>query len=243
MTTQPGDAIPVTVPAPHDVITAWPEDPQQLFLLFHGAGQKPLDMLSMAQQLVRQFPQGIVACVAAPHAFDEGEGFQWYSQRGENDDNRAGRLLPARLEMAATIRAWQRHSGLGPERSALLGFAQSATVALEAVVAEEDLAARLFAIAGRFVTLPQRVHLHTSIHWLHGKRDEVVPYQAAVEAGYHMRDLDSDFSVDVYADAGHAINEEMEQRVLHLLANHVPLRLWRQAMASAGEQEPPPSVH
>ena len=245
MTTQPGDAIPVTVPAPHDLITSWPEQPQQLFLLFHGAGQKPSDMLDMAQRLSRQFPQGVVACVAAPHAYDEGEGFQWYSHRGESDENRAERLLPARLELSATVRAWQRHTGLGPERTALLCFAQSATVALEAVAAEQDLAARLFAVAGRFDRLPEQMHQHTCIHWMHGKDDEVMPYQAAVEAGYRLRDLDADFSVDVFPETGHCVTEEMEQRIFHLLANHAPLRLWRQAMAEAGQPDTPPpsSLH
>ncbi len=233
-------SLPVTVPAPNDVVVAWPEDPQQLFLLLHDAGQKPGAMLPMAQQLAQEFPFGIVACVAAPHMHDEGEGFQWYSQRGERDDNRLQRLLPARIEFEATLQAWQQNSGLGADRTALVAFGQSATLALEAVVASEAIAARLFAIAGRFAVLPEAMHLQTSLHWLHGKADEHMPYHAAVEAGYRLRELDADFSVDVFPDTGHALTEEMRQRIVHLLRNHIPLRIWREALAQQDGGSPPP---
>ena len=48
----------------------------------------------------------------------------------------------------------------------------------------------------------------------------------------------------MFPATGHGVTEDMEQRIFHLLANHVPLRLWRQAMAEAGEPQPPkPPVH
>ena len=43
--------LPVTVPAPNDVVVAWPEQPQQLVLLLHGAGQRPAAMREMAGSL------------------------------------------------------------------------------------------------------------------------------------------------------------------------------------------------
>ena len=51
--------------------------------------------------------------------------------------------------------------------------------------------------------------------------------------------------MDVFPETGHCVTEEMEQRIFHLLANHVPLRLWRQAMAEAGQPDTPPpsSLH
>ena len=227
--------LPVTVPAPNDVVVAWPEQPQQLFLLLHGAGQRPAAMLDMAQQLADSFPDGLVACIAAPHQHDDGEGFQWYSERGENDDNRLERVLPARDELMRTLQAWQQTCGLGAERTALVAFGQSAMLALEAVVASEQVAARLYAVAGRFATLPEAMHLQTSLHWLHGRHDTRMPYQAATEAGYRLRALDCDFTVDVFPDTGHEFSAEMQERLLHLLRNHVPLRIWREAMQQSGQ--------
>ena len=239
--------LPVTVPAPNDVMVAWPEQPQQLFLLLHGAGQRPAAMREMAQQLADAFPDGLVACLAAPHQHDDGEGFQWYSERGENDENLLERVLPARDELMRTLQAWQQASGLGPERTALVAFGQSGMLALEAVVASEAVATRLFAVACRFATLPDAMHVQTTLHWLHGKADTQLPFQAATEAAYRLRALDADFSVDIYPETGHEFSAEMQQRVLHLLRNHVPLRIWREAMQQSGrppaDDDEAPRIH
>ena len=234
MTSNP---ILVTVPAPNDVVVAWPDTPQQLFLLLPDAGQNPHDILAMAQRLAGTFTQGAVAIVAPPHSCDEGgEGFQWFSQRGEDDSNRVQRLQAAQPEFLATVQAWQQRTGLPAERTALLAFGQSGMLALEAVAQSHQVAARVFAIGARYAQLPPAMHQHTTLHWLHGKEDEVVPYHAATEAGYHLRSLDADFTVDVFAETGRALTSEMQDRVLHLLQNHVPLRIWREAMTQAAQQ-------
>lgn len=222
----------VTVPAPHDLIAAWPEQPQQLFLLFHGLGQKPAAMLPLARRLVRQFPLGVVASIAAPHAWEEGDGFQWYSPRGVTEDNRPQRIQPALQEFVATVQAWQHHSNLGPECTALVCYSQAAIVGLEAVAQRLPLCARLFAIAGRFARLPAALPDHTTLHWLHGEQDKVIARDAALAAADRLTAIGADFSLDLYPEAGHELTEAMELRVLHLLQNHVPQRLWREAMSS-----------
>ena len=224
----------VTVPAPSDIVVAWPEAPQLLFLLFHAAGEQPASLLPLAQRLAAQFPQGVVACVAAPHAWDEGAGFQWYSLRGLTAGNLRERTQPALAEFAATVRAWQQQCGLGPERTAIVAHGQSAILGLEALAQLPPFCARLFAIGGHFVTLPAHLHDQTSLHWLHGRLDATVPYQAAIEAAAHLKALDADFSVDVFADTAAGLTDEMGDRIVHLLQNHVPQRMWREAMASAG---------
>lgn len=238
------------VPAAHDVIVAWPEQPQQLFLLLHGLGQAPADMLPLAQRLARQFPQGLVACLAAPEAHEGGEGYQWYALQGVTEQNRIERITPALQQLVQRVQAWQQHAGTGAERTALVCYSQAAILGLEAVARHPHFCARLFAIGGRYAELPASVHAHTTLHWLHGKQDSTVPYHHAIDAAHHLKALDADFSVDVYADAGHAITQEMEDRVLHLLQNHVPQRLWREALAGAGMDEadmprppPPPVTH
>ncbi len=99
------DALPL--PATSDVVAAWPQGPQQLFLLLHGADQRPADWLPLAQAIAHHFPQGLVAALATPAALLHGsDGVPTH--------------MPAAVEaLHQRVRHWQTHASLGFERTAL----------------------------------------------------------------------------------------------------------------------------
>lgn len=84
--------------------------------------------------------------------------------------------------LIALVRHWQRVSGVGYAATALVGFSQGATMALEAVRSEPDLAGRVIAFSGRFATLPQHKLGNTVVHLLHGSEDPRVSLAHAQEA-------------------------------------------------------------
>ena len=100
------DALPL--PATGDLIAAWPQEPQQLFLLLHGAGQLPADWLPLAQAIARLFPQGLVASLATPVALLRGI------------DNKPSDMPTAVEALHERVRCWQTHTGLGFDRTALI---------------------------------------------------------------------------------------------------------------------------
>ena len=215
--TQPTAFAASLLPAEGDLVVAWPQAPQQLFLLLHGAGQQPADWQPLAQRLAQQFPLGLVAALAVPLELrqDAGTGVAVTALRG-------------------LVRRWQTHTGLDFSRTALLAQGTVASVALQWVMQHADGCARLFAVGGRLPESAQAISEQTSLHWLHGQDDDGMPDERLREAAQQLQALDVDFTFDVLTGSCATCTPEIQQRVLHLLQNHVPKRLWREALASAG---------
>ncbi|MDO5653463.1 MAG: hypothetical protein Q4G39_05105 [Brachymonas sp.] len=210
------------LPAAGDVVVAWPQEPQQLFLILHGAAQTPAHWQALAQDLAQHFPQGLVVALSTPAVL----------LQGEVD-------LPAELPAAtnalrALVQNWQTHTGLGFERTALIATGMAASTALHAVAAHADVAARLFAVGGKLAQ-PLPIAADTTLHWLHGASDASMREEQAHTTAQQLRALDVDFTLDVLPGSCTVCTADLQQRVLHLLQNHVPQRLWREAMKAAGQ--------
>ncbi len=78
------------------------------------------------------------------------------------------------------MRAWQQRTGATEAQTALIGFSQGAIMALAST--QEDsarnghhLAGRIVSIAGRFAAPPEHAPAQTTLHFIHGKSDPVIP--------------------------------------------------------------------
>ena len=69
--------------------------PERLFLLFHGVGSTPQDMVPLGRLLATEFPRAAVISVPSPDINDMGSGYQWFSVRGITEDNRPQRIADA----------------------------------------------------------------------------------------------------------------------------------------------------
>jgi phospholipase/carboxylesterase len=192
-----------------------------LFILLHGAGGQAADMAPLSLALREQYPQAALVGLNGPLV--QAGGFAWF----EN-------ALPAALpDFNARIRAWARHFDLSWERVALAGFAQGATLALEAVQFEPQLAGRVLALAGTYIALPQHAPKDVSLHLLHGIQDEVVPYPAVVAAARALVPLGADVTADILPGVGHQLHPLLIEKALAQLRTFLPGRLWREAMLAA----------
>ena len=215
--------------------------PDLLYLLFHGAGANAEQMTALAQALAAEYPQAAVLCVHAPDAFDgdraaaAADARQWFSAPGLGADptahgTRVGAALP---HFVAVLRDLQKHLGIGWERTALAGFGQGATMVLEAVQAEPQLAGRVLAFAGRHVDLPDHAPADTSVHLFHGQDDAVVSYRASVESARALVALGADVTADVLPDIGHELHPALVDAAIHQLRTFLPQKVWREAMRAA----------
>ena len=207
---------------------------QQLVLLFHGLGETPQAMLPLGERLARQFPNAFVVSVVAAVPADGGTGYQWLSVRGLDDSNRTARVSAALPAFLRAVAHWQALSGLGPVATALIGFSQGAIMALEATRVEAACAGRVVAIAGRFTELPERAAAATTLHLLHGKQDEVIPYRHTIEAVQHLLGIGGDATADVLPFVGHTLVDDFVDLTIERLTGYVPKRLWDEAMRAAG---------
>lgn len=190
--------------------------------------------------MAQAFPQAAVLCLPGPQAGDRGTGRQWFSVQGIGDDNRAERVASALPAFKAQVQHWQGRLGVPPEATALVGFSQGAILALEACTQPELLAGRVLAIGGRYATLPAQMHERCTVHLIHGKQDEVIPYGLAVAAAEHLVALGADVTADVLPFVRHALPEEVIAQVLKRLQGHIPLARWREALAAAGDPQQTP---
>ena len=202
----------------------------QLILLFHGFVSDAASLYPLGERLAAEFPQAMVVAVAAYQASDMSSGFQWFSEIGITEENRLERIAQALPAFQACVAHWQQVAGVGAAATALVGFSQGAIMALESSKSNPTIASRVFAISGRFATLPDVAPIETTVHFLHGKVDAVIPYSHTVSAAHHLRDLGADITAEVLPFIGHELHPDFIERVITKLSTHVPQRLWVEAL-------------
>jgi len=215
------------------IIQQPPLSAAQLILLFHGVGADAQSMCPTGERLAAEFPMAMIVSVAAYQPSDISSGFQWFSVVGITEENRAERIAQAMPAFAACVAHWQQVAGVDATATALIGFSQGAIMALESTKLEAPLASRVIAISGRFATLPQKATMDTTIHFLHGKADTVMPYSHTVTAAHHLRDLGGDITAEVLPFIGHEVHPDFMELVITKLTTHVPKKLWDEAVKAA----------
>jgi phospholipase/carboxylesterase len=211
--------------------------PDLLFLLFHGVGARPYDMLPLMDRLAAEYPQAALVALPAPDPFDAvpggGSGTQWFSVKGIDEHNRPQRVADAMPAFLDAVRAQQARFAIEWPRTALVGFSQGAIMALEAVQAEPRLAGRVLAFCGRHARLPTHVPQDTTVHFLHGMDDRVVPPGPAVAAARQLVGLGADVTADVLPGIGHELHPHLIERAVEQLRGFLPKRAWREALSEA----------
>ena len=149
----------------------------------------------------------------------------------------SGDMSAAVAALQAVLQRWQAHIGLNFARTAVVAQGVAASVALQAAMQEEaHICARLFAVGGHLPEQATPLSEQTSLHWLHGEAD--IPADQARALGQRLQTLDADFTLDVLEQVTSTADTlALRQRIVHLLQNHVPRRLWREALASANMQD------
>ena len=211
--------------------------PELLFLLFHGVGGTPCDMLPLMDRLAAEYPRAALVAIPAPDPFDAvpggGAGGQWFSVRGIDEQNRPLRVATTMLRFVRAVRAQQARFGIDVPHTALVGFSQGAIMALEAAQQEPHLAGRVLAFCGRHALMPDHGPADTTLHLLNGMDDTVMPPGPVVDAARQLVALGADVTADVLPDIGHELHPLLVERAIGHLRSFLPKRAWRDALGEA----------
>jgi phospholipase/carboxylesterase len=202
------------------LLVARPEVSNQLILLFHGVGSSARDLEPVARAIGQTCPRAFVVSVDAPHLSQLGRGKEWFSVVGVNENNRPKRIAQAMPLFLDTIRHWQNLSGVGLERTVLLGFSQGAIMSLESTQSAqewEQVAHTVISLAGRFAEPVRRVVPDLRIHLIHGDSDTVVMPRWSIEANEQIKALSGEVTLDMVPGLGHGI----DARVLQCVVDHL----------------------
>lgn len=215
-----------------------PADPAaQLILLCHAAGADAASLLPLGERLCEAFPRATIVSLQADAPATSPHGFEWFASPAGADEKRAERVAQAVAALHITVRDWQERSGVPAAATALIGVSQGAELVLEASKLQPMLASRVVAMGGRFTTLPDTAPAVTTIHFLHGKLDALVPYSHSVIAAHHLRDMGCDITAEVVPFVGHELHPDLIELAITKLSTHIAHHLW-----TAAQEAAPPSA-
>jgi phospholipase/carboxylesterase len=204
---------------------------KQLFILLHGVGARPSDLLPLSSKLKKTFPDAAFLLPEGTYPFDGGgPGRQWFSIRGVTEANRVARVAEAMPGLHALVKQSQDRFNVLQSDTALVGFSQGAIMALEFSIAHDGGVGRVLAFSGRFAQLPEKAPELTTLHLLHGENDPVIPVFHAEVAFARLTDLDGDATLDLASTVGHEINAALADCAIQRLQTCIPLRSWKKAL-------------
>ncbi|MBB5214265.1 esterase [Parapusillimonas granuli] len=210
--------------------------PQLLFVLLHGESASPEQLFPLADAIKQAFPASMVVL---PYAFENIEagdgkqgiaGYHWIDPIGLQESNYAGRVAQSLPLLIRQIREIQARFGLTGQQTALAGFSQGASMALEASQAEHDLAGRVLAFSGLYAKPPVSVSPATVLHFFHGANDQQVSVDQVESTLVRLGELQGDATLDVASRIGHELHDALIKQAIVRLQTCVPLRSWEDAM-------------
>ncbi|RYF43868.1 MAG: esterase [Comamonadaceae bacterium] len=204
--------------------------PRQLFVLLHGGGGSAVDMLDLAHLIGDAFPEAAIVMPEGTESIHLGNTERhWFAAFEPTEANRAERVAKAVPAMAAFVQQQQARFGILQSDTAVAGFDQGATLALALSDQHDGLAGRVLAFSGSYAGLPARAPALTTLHLLHGRRDEVVPAQQVQQAFARLMELGADATCDIASTLGHELHPALMDQAVQRLLTCVPLRFWRAA--------------
>ena len=207
---------------------------KQLFILLHGVGAKPSDLLPLAYQFRNEFPGAAFVLPDGIYPFDGGNsGRQWFSISGVTEETRPARVAESMPALHELVRQAQDRHKILQSDTALAGFSQGGIMALEYSLVHDGGVGRVLAFSGRFARLPEKAPGLTTLHLLHGEDDRVMPVAHAYTAYARLTELQGDATLDVASSVGHEIHTALAERAIYRMQTCIPLRSWRQALNSA----------
>ena len=206
--------------------------PQQLFVLLHGESANPEQLLPLAQAIKQAFPNALVVIPYGPYGIENMQAgqYQWLKSDDPGKSNDAAHVAQALPALIAQIQQLQARHGLSGEQTALAGFSQGATLALEACMAQPDLAGRVLAFSGCYASPPAVAPRATTLHFLHGADDTLVPVSQIRNTHARLAELRGDATLDIASTIGHELHPALIHQALHRLQTCVPLRSWEAAL-------------
>lgn len=204
---------------------------KQLFILLHGWGAEPADLLPLANTLGAAFPEAALLIPDGTQPMDGAvSGRQWFSMQGMTDQNGASRIAAALPALHDLVRQAQDRFGVLQSDTALVGFSQGAIMALAFSSAYDGGVGRVLAFAGRYAALPDKAPELTTLHLLHGANDPVISVEHAHAAYARLSALGGDATLDIASSVGHTIPDELAERAVYRLQTCIPLRTWKLAL-------------
>lgn len=186
------------------------EAPRNLVILLHGYGANGEDLLSLSPYWKNVLPYTLFAAPDAPHAYPYSpHGRMWFDIDNLSPEAIQNNILPLLPDVEHYVRALQKQTNIPPQHTALVGFSQGAMLALSVGLwANHPLCQCIVSYAGLLVPAQQPPLQQPACLLIHGKEDELIPYQASEEAKRELTNYQIPVQLDLIAHLGHGIDPQ-----------------------------------
>jgi len=191
---------------------------QQLFILMHGVGGAPSNLMPLVNKLREIYPFAAFLLPEGTYPFDGGgAGRQWFSIQEVTEENRYKRVEAALPALHSLVVAAQVRFKVTPKNTVLGGFSQGAIMSLEYSVAHDNMAGKVLAFSGRFARLPAKAPAFTTLHLLHGEEDNIMPVSHSLAALEKIEELHGHATLDIAPSVGHQLHPALINRAIERL--------------------------
>lgn len=190
--------------------------PRQLVVLCHGVGADGYDLIDLAPGWSHALPDAVFVAPNAPEPYDgvppgsEFGGRQWFSLADRTPSvlqEGARRAAPA---LARFVDGHLERRGLARDACALVGFSQGAMMALYAGLRRTPPPRAILAYSGALLATPgpaSEVAGKPPVLLVHGRDDEVVPFEHGPAAERGLRALGVPVETVWCEGLGHGIDD------------------------------------
>ncbi|MFT0548189.1 esterase [Allopusillimonas ginsengisoli] len=220
------------------------QKPQLLFVLLHGESANPRQLFPLADAIGKAFPAAMIVLPyagqqlstdtqgAQTQSEEEASTYYWIRPQEIDAGNYPERVAQVLPTLIGQIAALQQSYGLTGEHTALAGFSQGASVALEAAHAHSGLAGRVLAFSGLYARIPAKAPPTTTLHFFHGADDQQISADEVEATLSRLGELKGDATLDVASGVGHELHETLINQAVLRLQTCVPLRSWEEALGT-----------
>ncbi len=187
-------------------------DADSLVVFLHGYGANGADLMGLADPLAPHLPGTAFAAPDAPErSAMNPAGFQWFPIPwidGSDALAAARGMAAAAADLDAYLDAVTADTGVGPERTVLIGFSQGTMMALHVAPRRARAVAAVVGFSGRLLepeALPGAIRSRPPVLLLHGDADDVVPPASMPEAAQALQAAGMDVFAHVMRNTGHGI--------------------------------------
>ena len=196
--------------------------PDKAIIFIHGWGADGSDLMDLSQVMAAEHPSAIFYAPDGPEPCSANPmGRQWFSLDGDQAaiDNGPDQAMPA---LKSLIEAVMTATGLGLNQIWLFGFSQGGMMALHTGMRLDGPLGGVMSFSGALLAPDRLAHQLTSrppVLLVHGRDDQVVPFQAMAIAEAVLTTNDITVTALPRDGVGHGIDPEGFQQAMAFIRN------------------------
>jgi phospholipase/carboxylesterase len=187
------------------------QKPKKLIVFLHGYGASGKDLIGLAKEFSSVLPTSHFVSPDAPFALENAffPGYQWFSLANYNPQILNPQILTANNILDNFIDFHLKRFGLNYQDLILVGFSQGSMMAMYNSLRREGGCRGVIAYSGKLILptlLGEKIKSKPKICLIHGRNDEVLPFDNFLEAQKLLKEEQIPFEAHALEGLGHGID-------------------------------------